>query len=144
MYFALPWAEPLVRHRERAFPFGYGHLLIFSALAAMGAGLHVAAYSLENKARIDATATVLSVAIPVAIYIAVVYALYSMLMRTRDPFHLGLIAGTAAFVLLSIVLAAAGVNMPLCLIVLALAPVVTVVGYETLGHGHVADALERL
>jgi low temperature requirement protein LtrA len=28
MYFAVPWAEPLVRHRERAFRFGYGHLLI--------------------------------------------------------------------------------------------------------------------
>jgi low temperature requirement protein LtrA len=144
MYFALPWAEPLVRHRERAFPFGYGHLLIFSALAAMGAGLHVAAYGLENKAKIGATATVLSVAIPVAIYIAVVYALYSVLMRTRDPFHLGLIAATAAIVILSIGLAAAGLNMPLCLVVLALAPVVTVVGYETLGHRHVADALERL
>jgi low temperature requirement protein LtrA len=144
MYFALPWAEPLIRHRERAFPFGYGHLLIFSALAAMGAGLHVAAYSLEDKAKIGATATVLSVAIPVAIYIAVVYALYSVLMRTRDPFHLGLIAGTAATVMLSIGLAAAGVNMPLCLVVLALAPVVTVVGYETVGHRHVAEALERL
>ena len=31
MYFAVPWAEPLVRHRERAFVFGYGHLLIFGA-----------------------------------------------------------------------------------------------------------------
>jgi low temperature requirement protein LtrA len=144
MYFALPWAAPLVRHRERGFPFGYGHLLIFSALAAMGAGLHVAAYSLENEAKIDATGTVLSVAIPVAIYIGVVFALYSVLMRVRDPFHLGLIAGTAAIIGLSIVLAAAGVNVPLCLVVLALAPMVTVVGYETLGHRHVADALERL
>jgi low temperature requirement protein LtrA len=144
MYFALPWAEPLVRYRERGFPFGYGHLLIFGALAAMGAGLHVAAYSLESKAKIGATATVLSVAIPVAIYVAVLYALYSVLMRVRDPFHLGLIAGTGAILVLSIVLAAAGVNVPLCLVVLALAPVVTVVGYETLGHRHVADALERL
>ena len=37
MYFAVPWAEPLVAHRERAFLFGYGHLVIFAALAAMGA-----------------------------------------------------------------------------------------------------------
>jgi low temperature requirement protein LtrA len=144
MYFAVPWAEPLVRHRERGFPFGYGHLLIFGALAAMGAGLHVAAYSLENAAKIDATSTVLSVAIPVAIYVAVLYALYSVLMRARDPFHLGLMVATAAMLILSVVLAAAGVNMPLCLIVLALAPAVSVVGYETLGHRHIADALERL
>ena len=25
MYFALPWAEPLARHRERGWSFGYGH-----------------------------------------------------------------------------------------------------------------------
>ena len=52
MYFAVPWAEPLVRHRERGFIFGYGHLLIFGPLAAMGAGLHVAAYRLEGEAEI--------------------------------------------------------------------------------------------
>jgi len=140
----VPWAEPLVRHRERAFPFGYGHLVIFGALAAMGAGLHVAAYTLDNEAKIGATGTVLSVAIPFAIYAAMFYTLYSVLMRARDPFHLGLIAATTAILILSVALAAAGVNVPLCLVVLALAPTVTVVGYETLGHRHVADALERL
>jgi low temperature requirement protein LtrA len=144
MYFALPWAEPIVRHRERGFPFGYGHLLLFGALAAMGGGLHVAAYSLENKSSLGATGTVLSVAIPVAVYVGVLYALYSLLMRSRDPFHLGLLAGTGAVLVLSIVLAAAGVNMAVCLVVLALAPGVTVVGYEARGHRHVADALERL
>ncbi len=144
MYFAVPWAEPMVRHRERGFPFGYGHLFIFGALAAMGAGLHVAAFTLEDEARIGATATVLSVAIPFTIYVTVLYVLYSVLMRTLDPFHLGLIAATAALVVLSIVLAAAGVNMQVCLVVLALAPVVTVVGYETIGHRHIAAALERL
>jgi low temperature requirement protein LtrA len=144
MYFAVPWAEPLVRHRERGFPFGYGHLLMFGALAAMGGGLHVAAYGLENEAKIDATGTVLSVAIPVAIYVAVLFALYSVLMRTRDPFHVGLIAATTGILILSVVLAAAGVNMPLCLVVLALAPAVTVVGYETLGQRHIAEALQRL
>jgi low temperature requirement protein LtrA len=144
MYFALPWAEPIVRHRERGFPFGYGHLFLFSALAAMGGGLHVAAYSLENKSSLDATGTVLSVAIPVAIYVGVLFTLYSILMRTRDPFHIALLGGTAAVLVLSIVLAASGVNMSVCLVVLALAPAVTVVGYEALGHRHVADALERL
>ncbi len=144
MYFAVPWAEPLVAHRERAFRFGYGHLVVFAALAAMGAGLHVAAISLEDEATIGETATVLSVAIPFAIYAAVFYALYSLLMRTHDPFHLGLIAGTTAILVLAVVLAATGVSMAVCLIVLTFAPAVTVVGYETLGHRHMADALERL
>ena len=81
VYFAVPWAEPLVRHRERAFPFGYGHFFLFGAVAAMGAGLHVAAYQLEGKAEIGVTATVLSVAVPLALYTLIFYGLYSVLMR---------------------------------------------------------------
>ena len=44
----------------------------------------------------------------------------------------------------AVLLAAAGVGVPVCLIVVALAPVVTVVGYETIGHRHLADAIRRL
>jgi low temperature requirement protein LtrA len=144
MYFALPWAEPMVHHRERGFWFGYGHLAIFGALAAMGGGIHVAAYGLEGKAEIGSTAIVLSVAIPVAVYVLILYGLYSLLMRERDPFHIGLMVGTALVLLLAVVLATAGASVTICLLVLMLAPIVTIVGYETLGHRHVAAALERL
>ncbi len=95
-YFVIPWAEVLARHRERAFRFGYGHLVVFASLAAMGAGLHVAAFSLEGEAELGTAAVVLGVTLPVALYVAVLYGLYSVLMRERDPFHLALLAGTAA------------------------------------------------
>jgi low temperature requirement protein LtrA len=144
MYFAVPWAEALVRHPERVFRFGYGHLAIFAPLAAMGAGVHVAAYSLDGEAEISTTATVLSVVIPFAIFALAFYLLYSTLWRTADPFHLWLLAGTALLLLAAVLLAAAGVGVPVCLIVVALAPVVTVVGYETIGHRHLADAIRRL
>ena len=88
MYFALPWGDMLHRHRRRAFAFGYGHLVMFASLAAMGGGLHVAALFLERQTSIGETATVLSVAIPVAVYILALYVLYSLVMRTADPFHL--------------------------------------------------------
>ena len=65
-------------------------------------------------------------------------------LRFGEPAYLWLLAGTAALLALSIVLAAAGVDMTVCLLVLALAPVVTIVGFETLGHRHIAAALERL
>jgi low temperature requirement protein LtrA len=144
MYFAVPWATPLVRHRERPFVFGYGHLFIFAPLAAMGAGLHVAALGLEGEAKVGATTTVLSVVIPFAIFALAFYAIYSLLMSTADPFHLTLLAGTAAILMLAVVLAAAGVDVTLCLLVVMLAPVATVVGYETIGHRHMAEAMERL
>jgi low temperature requirement protein LtrA len=144
MYFAVPWAEPLARHRERGWTYSYGHLLIFAPLAAIGAGIHVAAYRLEGEAEIGDTGVVLSVAIPLAVFALVFYAVYSLLMRTFDAFHVGLLAGTAAVLVLGVLLAAAGVSVAICLLVLMLAPAVTVVGYEALGHRHVADALERL
>ncbi len=144
MYFTVPWAEPLVRDRRRAFGFGYGHLAVFAPLAAMGAGLHVAAYELEGAARIGATATVLSVVIPFGIFGLAFYGLYSVLFRARDPFHLWLLAGTALVLVVSVVLAVAGAGVPVCLLVIALAPVVTIVGYEAVGHRHMAEALRRL
>ena len=144
MYFVVPWAEPLVRHRERVFTFSYGHFLVFAPLAAMGAGLHVAAFGLEDKSSIGATATVLSVVIPVAIFSLALFGIYAALMRTRDPFHVLLLAVTGAILALAVVLAEADVGVTTCLLVVMLAPVVTVVGYETVGHRHLADALDQL
>jgi low temperature requirement protein LtrA len=144
MYFAVPWATPLVRYRLRGWLFGYGHVVIFGSLAAMGAGLHVAALLLDGRAEIGPTGTVVSVALPVAIFALAFQVIYSGLMHEQDPFHLFLLAGMGALLVAGVVLAAAGVSMSVCLIVLALAPLVPVVGYETLGHRHMADALERL
>ena len=144
MYFAVPWAAPLVRHRERAFTFGYGHLVIFGALAAIGAGLHVAALELEGRAKVGALGAILTVAVALGVYGTMFYLLYSLLMRARDSLHLALGAATLGLLALSVALAAIGVSMAVCLLVLALVPAVTVVGYETLGHRHVSDALRRL
>ena len=143
-YFAIPWAEVLRLHRDRSFTWGYGHIVVFGALAAIGAGLHVAAYYLEHETTLGVTATVLSTAIPVSIYVAALYAIYAAFTRHLDPFHLLLLAGTTAVIVLSILLAALGAGVAVCLLVLMFAPVVTVVGYETLGHRHVAEAMARM
>jgi low temperature requirement protein LtrA len=143
-YFALPWAEVLQLHRDRGFSFGFGHIAIFASLAAIGGGLHVAASYLEHKTTIGETATVASTTIPVAVYIFALYGIYAAFTRHADPFHLALLAGTTAVLVLSVALAAVGVGVGVCLAVLALAPVVTVLGYETLGHRHVAEALARM
>jgi low temperature requirement protein LtrA len=143
-YFAIGWAEAVERRRRRAFVFGYGHLAIFGSLAAMGAGLHVAAYRLEGEAKIGDVATVMSVVVPVAVFLLSLYVLYSLVFREHDPFHLLLLVLTVAVLALVVVLAVAGVSMAICLLVLTLAPVVTIVGYETVGHRHMREALDRL
>jgi len=133
MYFTVPAGEVLQVHRERAFPWGYGHMLIFGSIAATGAGLHVAASYIGHEAHIGATATVITVAVPVGVFAFALFALYTYLVHSGDPFHIALLAGTAAVLALAVLLASAGLPMAVCLVVLMLAPLVTVVGYETVG-----------
>lgn len=145
MYFAVPWAEPLSRRRERGFAVGYGHLVLFASLAAIGAGLHVAAYALEDRVSgVTTTGVVAAVAIPVAVFTVTFYGVYIVLLRGSDAVQLAQLAAALACVGLAVALAAAGVAMPICLLVLLIAPVVTVVGYEAVGHGRIERHLEAL
>jgi hypothetical protein len=71
------------------------------------------------------------------------FALYTFLVHAIDPFHITLLAGSAAVLVLPVLLATMGAPMAVCLVVLMLAPLVTVIGYETLGHRHVVVAVQR-
>ncbi|MEZ5284974.1 MAG: low temperature requirement protein A [Vicinamibacterales bacterium] len=141
VYFMLPSAPVLHAHRDRAFVWAYTQLLIVMAIVATGAGLHVAANFLEHEAHIGPFATVLTVAVPVSVFLGLVYGLYYYLVRQFDPFHIGLLTATAAVVALALVAASVGVSMTACLIILTLAPMVTVIGYEARGYRHQARSL---
>ena len=86
---------------------------------------------------------VVSVAVPVLLFVIGLLAIYTWLLREFDPFHVGLMVGTVVVLVLAVIAAAAGASIGLCLIVITLAPAVSVVGYETVGHRHAAAALER-
>ncbi len=143
MYFVLPFADVPHAHRERGFGWGYGHIVVFGALVAVGAGLHAAAYYIEDHSALAATGTLLTIAVPLAVYILAIYGVYSQLTRSFDPFHVLLVAVTAVVVGGSVLMAAAGVPLVWCLAVLSTAPWVTVVGYETIGHRHAEQVLAR-
>ncbi|MDH7799512.1 MULTISPECIES: low temperature requirement protein A [unclassified Beijerinckia] len=144
VYFTIPSAQVLHAHRERCFVWGYGHMFIFAAIAATGAGLHVAGLYIEHKAHISALATMMTVAVPVGLYLLMLYLLYTYLMQEFDRFHFGLIAGTAVVLVAAVFMAAIGVRMTLCLAALALAPLVTIIGYEMVGYRHQTQALQRV
>ncbi|WP_200901931.1 low temperature requirement protein A [Microvirga vignae] len=143
VYYILPSAQILEAHRNRSFVWGYGQMVIVGSIVATGAGLHVAAYFIEHKAHIGALATVLCVAIPVSVYLGSIYALYTYLVGRFDPFHAWLLIGTATVATLAVIAAFAGIDMAACLVILMLAPAVTVFGYEILGHRHQAEALVK-
>jgi len=142
-YFILPSGEILAKYRMRSFVWGYAHIVIFGAIAAVGAGLHVAAYVIEDHAEVGVFGAILAVAVPVMVFVIGLFSIYTYMLREFDPFHVTLVAATVALLVLAVVLAGLGASIGLCLIIITLAPAVTVVGYETIGHRHQAAALAR-
>ena len=142
-YFMLPSGSILARYRNRAWAWGYGHMLIYASIVATGAGLHVAAYVIEGVAHIGTLGAILAVAVPVLIFSIALFALYSYLVREFDRFHILLFAGTVLMLVGAIALAAGGASLGVCLMIVTLAPAVIVVGYETIGHRHQVAALAR-
>jgi len=88
-------------------------------------------------------AAVLTVTIPVGVYLLGIYALYSVLYAEVHPFHILLLSITALVIVAAPLLAAAGVSMTTCLLVVMAAPAVSVIGYEACGYRHVGAALRR-
>lgn len=142
VYFVMPSADLLHLHRERSFPWGYAHILVFGSIVATGAGLHAAAYYIEHQSTLDSVETVLAVAIPVAVYLVLICALYVLLLGRFDPFHVLLLVVTVVVLGAAVAMAATGVDMAVCLLVVTAAPAVTVVGHELVGHRHTQRAID--
>lgn len=136
VYFILPSTRILQARRDKAFVWGYTQMAIVASIVATGAGLHVAANFIAREAHVGPLPSVLAVAVPVAVFIGAVYALYTYLVGRFDRFHVWLLMATAAVLALAVVAALSGADMAVCLVILMIAPMVTVVGYETRGYRH--------
>jgi low temperature requirement protein LtrA len=144
IYFIVPSGDVLHAHRERSFGWSYGHIPLFGVTVAVGAGLHAAAYRLEHHSELGDVGTLLAVAVPLGAYVAGVFLLYTQLTRTVDPFHMVLVTGSAVVLGAAVAMVAAGAPLTWSLVVLALTPWVTVVGYETVAYRHNDDVLASL
>ena len=143
LYFTLPSGAVLAAHRERATVWGYLHVPVFASIAATGAGLHVAAYVIEGEARVSEPVAILSVVIPVFVFIVMAFVINSFLLRGVDNLQVGMIVGVVVVLACALALAGIGVSIGVCLLVVVLAPLLVVVVFETLGHRHEASALAR-
>ena len=142
-YFTVPYGEALRGSGFRSMVFGFGHMLLYAAIAGTGAGLHAAAYLLEHHSELDPAQTVLTMAIPVGLFVVVLFVLFHVMFPGRDPLHYWLLAGTLVVLVAAWLLAGAGASMTVSLAVLMLAPWVTVAGYELRGHRHLAEVTAR-
>ena len=152
VYFVLPLGPALEVRPRRSVSFGFSHLPLYLAIAAVGAGLHVVAYLVDPghagfEVAIGPVGTALAVAVPLGIFVLTVFALYTLMLRVgadHDAFHTLLLVGSFAVLVLGVGVVAAGAPVTVGILVIALAPFVTVVGYEVLGHRHAAADLEEL
>jgi low temperature requirement protein LtrA len=85
LYFLSPMAERLAARRDLAFPWGYGHVAIFAALAVLAAGLELALkISHRNHLHVGEVAVGCLVALPVLAFIACLWALRAWAERSLD------------------------------------------------------------
>jgi low temperature requirement protein LtrA len=117
LYFAQPAGEGLERNRQRSFLWGYGHIGIFASIAAIGAGLEVTVRGLGGHIEASPYAVAYAIAIPVAVFLVLLWALNATLVARVVVNPIG-IAVTVVFVLL-IPLAALGVVATIVIIALA-------------------------
>jgi low temperature requirement protein LtrA len=76
-YFKHNTAEEADLQHETAFLWGYGHYVVFAAVAAVGAGLNVAADLTHHEGSIGPITAALTVAVPVAIYLVAAWLVNS-------------------------------------------------------------------
>jgi low temperature requirement protein LtrA len=129
VYFLFPFGDLLAERRQEAFVFGYGHFLIYAPLTAVGAGLHVAALYLERHAEISATAVMWTIAVPVIVFFIVASGLFAYLLELRPALIVSTLVKVAV-VVAAVGSASADVELVWCVLVLALAPAVSVVATE--------------
>ncbi|TXK17804.1 low temperature requirement protein A [Homoserinibacter sp. GY 40078] len=144
VYFSMPSGYVLERFRDLGFVWGYGQIVLLGTLVATGAGLEVAALATQGETPLPPVAAAAAVVIPVAALLLTLFALYSILLSTVDPFHVMLFAAAIVILGAGVLAAWAGASIWAWLGIVVLAPVLVVVGYETIGHRHQAQQLERL
>lgn len=140
-YFVFPSVDILHARREKSFWFGYLHMVVFASIVATRACMRRRTTSNTTPSwdrwRRRYPSSSRSVA-----YILSVCVVHWVMMQSIQLFHWALLVLTAALLGLAVLLAANGISMANCLLVVTLASVVFR-GYELVGHRHAAAAIAR-
>jgi low temperature requirement protein LtrA len=126
LYFLEPAGEGLERRRDLSFVWGYGHYGIFAALAALGAGLEVAAEAVADHVEAPEPVVALAVAVPVVVVLLLTWALHAPLggAPVRELIHVSLACAGAV---VGVLVVAAGGSLVAAVAVIAVAVALLVV-----------------
>jgi low temperature requirement protein LtrA len=133
-YFDRPAAEGLRTSLRSAFGWGYGHLLVFASLAAVGAGLQVTAGTVDHDTHLSERAAALTLAAPTALFLVTLGLLHTWVYRYRGERAVLRFSVTALLVVLA---AAATPPLPLALAVALIGLIVAgLVAADLVWPGH--------
>ena len=107
LYFKDPFELRVLSALRPAIAWGYGHYVVFASIAAVGAGLQVAANTTEGGVDLSNAAAAATVAVPVATYLVAAGLLHA---RTA-PMRASLQAGLGAVLVLAAAVAAAWISV---------------------------------
>ena len=144
VYFALPGRIAFRRARWRTFVWAYGSIVVFAAIAAIGAGLHVAALAIEGESTLTSFQVILTIAVPLLVLWIAIFVLYSIVIRTFDPFHVPAFAASVLAMLAACAAVALGASVAVGVTIMVLSPTVIIVAFETVAYRHEQQAIERL
>jgi low temperature requirement protein LtrA len=127
VYYLEPAGEGLERRRQRSFVWGFGHYVVFAAVAALGAGLEVGVQALGHHAEIDSTTVAYSIAIPVAVFLVAMQLLYRPLLGVDTAVRPATsLVGAAAVLAVPLLAPALSFGVTVLLITLVVAAIVAV------------------
>ena len=107
---------------------------MFASIAAVGAGLHVAALVIEHEAHIGQATAVLSIAAPVGVFVVMVFGLQAYLAGSVHGGDVVIVFAALAILALGVVLAVVGFGLITCLVVITAAPVLVAIIDEVRGR----------
>jgi low temperature requirement protein LtrA len=100
LYFLHPAGAGLAERRAHSYRWGYGHYVVFSALAALGAGLDVAVEATAGTVRASAVVVSYAVAVPVAAFLLALWAVH-LAIAPVPPTQTRAVLASVAVVLLA-------------------------------------------
>ena len=118
-------------------------MFLYAAIAAVGAGLHVIGYAYDPEYDVGVTTVVASIAVPVIVFMIVRYLMQAWLV-SAPPRDSVLQSAATVLPVIAVVLAAAGVPVWACLLVVLASPVSIIVSFELSTWRSLEDQLARV
>ena len=120
LYFSEPAGDGLERRPNLSYVWGYGHYVIFAALAAVGAGLEVAVESAGHHTEVTDQVVAFAVGVPVAIFLVMLWAVHAPIVDRVVINPLAIAVSAVVIVLLPLSAPAIGIAGALVAMVVVL------------------------